>query len=458
MSWRHWIADLAFVVMESLSTFVLAGLVTGIGGHHGPGIVTMVFAALGGFLLARLLRQFELPRQALAGAALLLSIGGICLLAALDANAAGLSPNPVSVVSGGTRSVATLDSRWSELAGLAFVTIAWIRGALGGARSSLNRGIVLTSLTIGLVILAAGLSVGRASVSSRAIDQAALPFFTAGLVSLALINLNQSEHIRGGSWRGPWLLVVLGTVACMVTLAALSGLLPLDTLDTVLAPLGFLVLLLIDALIYLLALPTVILLNWILTHLLRGRLHPIQLPPSPGANAAQQLHGQSHHGPFVLALFHIGHVLLVTGVLVAVIGTLWWAYSRLRRYSPEDSVLHEPIEHDLGLASDLRSLLQGLLGRFGPKPRLEEPRLSPRLQALRRLYLSLLGRAALAGYPRPTGATPREFASTLQQGLAEPNAESLSYVFSAGRYGLIEPSDETLRRLSGDTKSADGAH
>jgi len=446
--WRNRAADLAFVSMESLSTFVLAGLVAGIGGHRGPGLVTMVLAALGGFLLARGLQQFDLPRQVLVGAGIIVSLVFISLLASLDLASRQAPASPLLAVAGGTSSVASLDARWTEIASLAFITIAWVRGALGGARSALSQRVVLSSLTVGLAIMVVGLSFGRATVSSRAIDQAAMPFFTVGLLSLALINLNQSEHIRGDSWRGPWLLVLMGTIGVILAVAALAGLLPLDLFDAVLAPLGFILLLLVDALIYLLALPTVIILNWLLTHLLSGRLHPIQLPPPPPANAAQQLHHQAHHGGLVLALINVAHFLLLLGLFAAILFALWWAYSRLRTSAPDETAVHEPLEHELGLADDLRAGLSALWRRFGPRAQPQEPPLSPRLRALRRLYLSLLDRARAAGCGRPPGVTPREFAPTLRRGLEEPGAEPLSYSFSAGRYGLIEPSEETLRQLS----------
>jgi len=447
LMWRNRVTDVAFVSMEALSTFVLAALVAGIGGHRGPGLLTMVLASLGGFLLSRGLQQFDLPRQVLVSTAIIISLLGIWLLASLSLAGAQASVNPLLAVTGGTSSVASLDARWTEIAGLAFITMGWVRGAVAGARAALSQRVVLSSLTIGLAIMVVGLSLGRATISSRAIDQAAMPFFTTGLLSLALINLNQSEHIRGDSWRGPWLLVLAGTIGVIFAAAALAGLLPLDLFDAVLAPLGFLLLLLIDALIYLLALPTVIILNWLLTHLLRGRLHPIRLPPPPPANAAQQLRHQAHHGGLLLALINVAHFLLLLGLFAAVLFALWWAYSRLREPAPDETVVHEPLEHESGLADDLRAGLAELWRRFRPRTQDPEPPLSPRLRALRRLYLALLDRARAAGYARPPGVTPREFAPTLRRGLEEPAAEPLSYSFSAGRYGLIEPSEETLRQL-----------
>ncbi len=296
----------------------------------------------------------------------------------------------------------------------------------------LNQRIVCSSLTIGLAVLAVGLTFGRASISSRDIDQAAIPFLAAGLLSLAVLNLNQADHIRGDSWRGPWLLVVGGTIAVLLALAALSGLLPLSSFDTVLRPLVFLLFVLIDALIYLVALPTVLLLNWLLSHLLSGHLHPIQMPVPPAAAAAQQLHGQAHHGGVVLALLAIAHFLLVAGFIAAVVAALWWAYSRLHQPPPDTEISRERLEHESGLAEDINAALQRLLGRLRMRSAQDEPALPPRLRALRKLYLRLLDSAAAAGSRKPPGITPREFGPTLRQRFAEPAAESLSNAVQCG--------------------------
>lgn len=446
--WRGSLANVALLVMESLSLFILAGLLSGIGGKSGPGVPAFLIASFGGFGLARGLQRFDLSRRTLIVAGSLISVLVLWLLGSIEYGGlvavgdlsplAGLASDPVR----------EMDGHWPAIAGLAVLCLAWARGAIAGSQMTLSRPAALGALTAALAIIVVGLSLGRGAVSAAAIESAAFPAFIAGLLALALLNLGQSEHIKDDSWRGPWSLILLGSIGGLALVAAASGLVPMGLLDRLLVPLGTLVLLLLDLIIYAIALPIVIILNWILTYALRGRLHPLQFPIRPTSQAAQRLQHQSHRSGLMLVLTGLAHLLLLAALLAVVAFVLWWVFSRLRRQSPASGgVVREPVEHEFGLGSDLRSALAHLRRRLVRRARAPEPALTPKLLLLRRLYLATLDRGVAAGIRRPPAATPREFARELRDGLEVPAAELLSHRFSDGRYGLVEPSEEQLRWL-----------
>ncbi|HTE85130.1 MAG TPA: DUF4129 domain-containing protein [Dehalococcoidia bacterium] len=443
--WRIRLAVLAILTMEALALFVLGTLLAGIGGHAGPSLVTILLAALAGYALVRFLQRFDLPRRPLIVAGGCASVLGLWILWTVQFGGGPLDLSPLGAFT--SDPARELNRHTPELFGVVVIGIAWVRGALIGSRPQVTHRAVLASMTVGLGIVVVGISIGRAAIASRAIDNAALPFFVAALVALALIQLSQSEHIQGDTWRGPWLVALAGTIGALALVGGLAGLLPLDGLNTVLAPVGNLLLVAVDLLLYILVLPIVVVFNWVLTKLLAGRMHPLDFKFQTFQQATRELQHQGHPSGFTLLLVNLGHLLVIAIVAAIVALVLIWVFKRVEREEDVEIGEHEPFESRGALRSDLQGLLEGLLSRFRRPARQADPALSPRLLALRRLYLSMLRRSEARGLSRPTAATPREFAPLLERQLDSSLPADLSARFSGGRYGLIEPSEHDLRRL-----------
>jgi hypothetical protein len=343
--------------------------------------------------------------------------------------------------------VTSLNRATAELFGVFVIALAWIRGSLIGLRPQITHRSVLASLTVGLVIVVIGLSVGRAAVASSAIDDAALPFFVCGLFALALIQLSQSEHIQGDTWHGPWLMALLATIGGLALIGAIAGLLPLDTINRVLSPVGDLLVTIIDVLLYLLVLPIVIVFNWFLTRLLAGRLHPLDMRFQAFEQATRQPLHPSHPNGLMMFLAHLGNLLVIVLLVGIAVLALVWVFRRLEREDEVERGDRERVESRVSLGTDLSDLLNGMLNRFRRGPHNAAPALSPRLLELRKLYLAMLSRAERHNLRRPEGATPLEFIPVLEQQFDSDLPARLSAEFSAGRYGRVEPSDQELEEM-----------
>lgn len=449
-AWRIRLATVALLTTECLALFVFGTLLAATGGRAGPNVLTILIAAFAGYAVVRFLQRFDLPRRSLTISGAGFSAVGLWILWTVQFGNGPFDLAQVGTFAGDpTRA---LNQHAPEVFGIAVIGLAWVRGAVIGSRPQITHRMVLVSMTVGLGIVVIGVSIGRAAVASRAIDNAALPFFVCALLALALIQLSQSEHIQGDSWRGPWLVALAGTIGGLAFVGGVAGLLPLDVFNRLLAPVGNLLLTLLDLLLYILVLPIVIVFNWILTRLLSGHMHPLDLKLQTFQQATRPAPHEAHPSGLALVLINLGH-LLVIGIVAALVAVvLIWVFRQVER---EDEVAigeREPVESRGALRSDLQDLLGGLLGRFRRAPPPREPELSPRLILLRRLYLSMLKRGEGDGLNRPPAATPREFAPLLEQHFDSQLPGRLSESFSSGRYGLLEPAEDDLRAMQDATK------
>jgi hypothetical protein len=436
--------------MEALAFFVLGTLLAGTGGRTGPNVLVILAAALVAYALVRFLSRFDLPKRPLVFVGSCASIIGLWVLWTLQFSDGPFDLRPLSTFAADPSRL--LNRHTPELLGAVVIGLAWVRGVVIASRPQVTHRAVLVSMTVGLGIVVAGISIGRAAVGSRSIDNAALPFFVCALLALALVQLSQSEHIQGDTWRGPWLLALAGTIAGLALVGGIAGLLPLDSFNTLLAPVGNLLLTLLDLLLYILVLPIVIVFNWVLTRLLAGHMHPLDVNLQTFQQATRPVQRPGHTSGLVLALIGLGHLLVIALVAAVVALVLIWVFRRIEYEDDVEASDRESVESQGALRSDLQGLLGGLLGRFRRPPRSQEPPLSPRLLALRRLYLSMLSRSGQQGVERPPAATPRQFAPILEQHFNSPLPEKLSTNFSGGRYGLIEPDDEELQRLQDEAR------
>ena len=274
-TWRIRLATVAVLAMESLALFVLGTLLAGTAGRAGPSLLTILSASLVAYALVRFLRRFDLPSRPLIIAGSCISILGLWILWTFQYSNGPLNLSPLAGFAADPTRL--LNRHTPELFGAAVIGLAWVRGTVIASRAQITHRAVLVSMTVGLGLVVIGISIGRAAVGSRAIDNAALPFFVCALLALALIQLSQSEHIQGDTWRGPWLLALAGTIGSLALVGGIAGLLPLDSLNALLAPVGNLLLTALDLLLYILVLPVVVVFNWVLTRLLAGRMHPLDV-------------------------------------------------------------------------------------------------------------------------------------------------------------------------------------
>jgi hypothetical protein len=437
--------------MESLAIFVLGNLLAATAGQVGPGFLILFVATIGGYGVVRLLQRIDLPRRSLIAAGACLAFLGFWVLWSVQFAGGPFDFGPL--LNFASDPVRSLNRATAGAFGAFVIALAWIRGSLIGLRPQITHRAVLSSLTVGLVIVVLGLTVGRGAVGSSAMDEAALPFFVCGLLALALVQLSQSEHIQGDTWRGPWLVSLLATIGGLALVGAITGLLPLDALNRLLSPVGDLLVTLIDIVLYILVLPIVIVFNWVLTRLLKGHLHPIDFRLQAFEQATRQPATNANPSGLLLFLAHLGNILVVVIVATIAVLLLLWVFHRLERDEETAPNERERVDTRASLGADLNSLFNAILGRFHRAQNRSQPDLSRKLLQLRRLYLEMLGRAEKHGLRRPEGSTPLEFGPVLEEHFRSDLPESLSAQFSAGRYGRVEPSDQELEDLTAAERS-----
>ncbi|MFN8556332.1 MAG: hypothetical protein U0531_02920 [Dehalococcoidia bacterium] len=387
---------------EATALFALAAALAAGAGGDGPSFAIVLAAMAGGFGLVRLLQRFELSVRAQVATGAALSVIGLMVLINLQYEPAH---NPLSLawlleLAGDPQWFGA--GRWAAAWGVAVLIVAWFRGVYAAQRQ-LTYTEALASYTAGLILLVVLLIFGQASSAARAIDLAALPYFMLGLLTLSLINLSRAEFQQGDLLRGPWLVTLLGTVGLLALISGIIGLFPLGLLNTVLAPVGDLVLRILDFIILIIALPVAYIVSWALQALTGGR--PLQWPElnniaSDGMERLQE--AADHGGPPQLIAFLVKSVFLL--LLFAAVGAvLWRVFRRVRRPLPVTDETRESIAAEGGLGQDLGALLGGLFGRFRRPTHDDEPSLPADVLAVRRAYLA---GAPPGGVQGPPGRRP----------------------------------------------------
>jgi hypothetical protein len=444
---RNLVAVGCFLVMESLIFYAVAHMLAGGAGGSGPAYITVLLATLAGFGLTRGLQRLDLSVPVLVAAGAGSTVLVLTVLLNLQYNTGG-NPLSFSWLFGFAESPDQyLQTRWPQTWGVVIVCAAWIR-SVWTAQRDFTYGLVLTSFSIGLFVFVLTLIFGQSSRAGERISFAALPFFMSGLLTLALVRIQAVEESEGSAARGPWLQIVVGTVAALGVVSAILGLFPLGLLNRLLAPVGILLLRILDIVILAIALP----ISWIaifILSMITGR--DVERPQlsqlaSEGAERVQQEGTQSPLLGFLLVIFKFLFVLLVLAIVAYV---LYLIFRRLRRPATRSGdELRESIEGEGGLGDDLNALWRGLLDRLrrpaGPE---REPPLSANARKVRRLYLDLLADAEMKGSPRPPPATPGEFAPELDRTYHATTPTRLSDRFAAVRYGREEPAGEEVESI-----------
>jgi hypothetical protein len=443
---RERMAILSFLIMESLVWFILATVVAGGSGGAGPTFVTVLVATLGGFGLSRALQHFDLEPKTLVAVGGAVSVFALLLMLNLQYNPGG---NPLSL-SWLTGFVASPDgflaSRWPQTWGVVIVVGAWFR-AVQVAQQDFTYNLVLGSFSIGLALVVLVLLLAQSSRVDDAINAAALPFFVCGLLALALTQLRRASQPDADFLRGPWLPVLLGTVATLALVSFAIGAFPIDLFNRLLAPVGMLALRLLDLIILAIALPIGWLLTQIITRLI-GR-EGIEWPRlnNLATNTAERVQEQGDQNVFAMFFLLVFKFLFVLAIAAALAYLIYRVFRRLRRPARGADEVRESVYSEGSLGADLSALLRGMFGRLGRGDEQREPPLPAGILRLRRLYVRVLDDAATRGTVRPPPATPHEFSPSLTSAFHSPVPDRLSERFAAGRYGHVEPSREEVAAL-----------
>ena len=445
---------------EAVWYFAVASvLVAWIGEGPGPSLWVLIAAAGGGFYLARLLGLLELSQPSMSATGAVASIVGLYALLRLE-YLGDLRLWELSWL--GKFASHPGDAQGPLVLGSLLTVGLALRWALLG-QSTITFDSVVRSFSAGFaaIVLAAVIDIG-ADLDS-AVGTAALPFFALGLIAIAAFHLDRTAPEASAPISRPWALTLLTTVgllmalALLATLVVLGGLLALDWLVEGLNPgptlasvghgLAWLWRGVIDLLILVLT-PIAIAIEWLIRGLrdLVGVNDPEQEPPEPVQPPGGFGEEQGERGNVPGWLRVVGWVVAGT-LLTVVVGALALViFARSRRRRDERSEWRESVWHEGSLKDDLR----GLLGRLFSSRRQRSPPapdLPPDVLAVRRLYLSILSRAADRGLGRPPARTPLEFASPLAEHFGSQIPSEVSVAFARARYGLKPPPLDELRRL-----------
>lgn len=453
---RKLVLDLSYLVTEALAFFIIGAVLSGASGREGASFWSYLAAEAGGFFLVRGLLRVDLPHG------VLVVVGGVVTLALL-VTLCGLAFEPGSFPPGWDGLVSFLrdpgrssDAAWAALVyGIVLLTVAWGRGVMVAQRR-IERSMALRSFSLGLVVLLFGLLFGQEQVTRGAINGASIPMVAFGLLTLALIHLRDGRPSAVDPWRGPWLVIVAGTIGVLVLAGAALGVLPLGPMgyvyDHAISPALEGLLFVVTWAIIIVAFPFA----WLLSLLVSG-IHPAAAPtPTPTTTqqdtTAQQQHQQTGAmaGVFVV-LFKLIAILVVVAVTAYIAYRL---FNRLHR-PPDEDEDRDSLRGEGSVWGDLAALWRNLRPRRPSVFRgLDEPRLPAGVLEVRRLYVRLLERAASRGRERPASATPDEFGPLLEQDFNSPIPAHLTGAFVRARYGLVEPAPgeidglrEGLKRL-----------
>lgn len=447
MWWRRQPALITYLAADALIVFMLTAAVARAAGGPGPSAVIMLLAAFGGFLLVRGLQRFDAATPVLVGVASAGTLLAMLVLINLQYN---FENGPLALGWLGelvTEPEELFRGKSAEVIGIVAILVAWFRGGLVAQRE-LTYTRALASYSVGLVITAVLLLFVQGSGARTAINGAALPYFMCGLLTLALVHLSRADATKGGLLSGPWLATLGGTIGTIAAVSLIIGLFPINFLNTVLAPVGWLALRVLDIVIFAIAVPIAFLVTLLLNLLLGDRqLNFPEVRQDFASDAAQQALERGEQGGPPEFLILLAKTIFLLLLAVAIGYALWRAYRRLVRPPVADASGEEREALSGSIGSDLGALLGSMLGRFRRGESTREPDLPADVRAVRRLYVRALDRAEQAATPRPASATPREFSTSLADALHNPAAVTLSERFAAARYGMVPPSKEELAAL-----------
>ncbi len=451
MNWRRVGFELTMLAMEACWLYALSSLAITLAVIESPGLAfpfpAVLFLLLAAFCLAIFLQHFDLPMATLRGIGV--GLGGLCIfivLRVLFANGAGLH--------------GSLLIRGQVMAAVIGLMLWW-RGA-HLAQKAISFDTVLSSFRIGILVLVFTVTMEHLLPGPRRAGSAALPFFTFGLLGLALGHGTRVGRDQPSMLQGRWLGILIATIATVIICGSLFPLLVSGEIGGVSVPaLGGVGDFFDRAVVFIMRPFGYIaqLFHWLLSQ--------IKFPEATtqGAEEAQtsleDLLNEARKYNRALPAW-VGQaikwtaIVLVTGWIARwLAGTFGTFFARGRQARGE---VRESVFSRDALRQDLDSLLQGLLSRFrrgkgtplAPSFATFTGEALDNVRAIYRLYLDLLSLAISRGFNRKDWQTPLELQVGLENIFPSPEVARITLAFTRTRYGQYPPTDEELRELRRD--------
>jgi Domain of unknown function (DUF4129) len=202
---------------------------------------------------------------------------------------------------------------------------------------------------------------------------------------------------------------------------------------------------------------------WLINLIFAGqqlRSPSIRLNPLGGVGKTNT-HKPQPTPDLILVLIPILRIALPILFILGLILLIRWALRRrrVRVVGSKNEDVHENLWSWALFWTQLKAFLRGLFGRFfsrkttaaGEQAAPEAITGGQAARSVREIYRLLLRRAADRGYPRKKDETPYEFRQRLdaKTPLAQPRLEVITGVYTATRYGGLEPDESEVARVRG---------
>jgi len=244
-------------------------------------------------------------------------------------------------------------------------------------------------------------------------------------------------------------------VGGLLLLGLLLGLVPIEEIERLFAPVMAVLGWLAYGIAYVVLLPVGYLVQIIivvLQHLLRFGLFRPQVQEQP--SLMEEMQGKLSGEPVIPPQVFEAAKWIVLVVLASLV-VLWLARAfslRQRLREQEADTFRESLWEEGTLKRDLDGLLEGLFARWRRQPQAVAfwAGASENLAAVYSIYLSLLELAASLSRGRQPWQTPYEFEGELASLFPEGEVRRITAAFTRGRYGKLEPTDAEVVALRED--------
>ena len=450
VAWRKHVLEASLILLESLWLYAAISFITitsegRLNSLSWPAVLAVIAA---GFFSARLLEHlnFSLGKLRLIGVA----VAVFCIYVVLLARFGGIfffGSAPVVV-------------KVAEGIALAECVIFWWRGLrLGQETTTFDT--VLFSFGIGTAVLTAVTVFDALLAAHLGISRLVLPFFSFGLLGLALAHLARMDEAGSLPLSRYWMGVLGGTVGGLVLLGLLLGLVPTEEIERLFAPVLAVLGWAAYGIAYVVLLPVGYLVQIIIVILQRilrfgAFRQQAQEQPSLMEEMQDKLSGEPLIPPQVFEAAKWIVLVILAGLVILWLARAFSLRHRLR--GEEADAFRESLWAEGTLRRDLDGLLQGMLGRWRRQPRGAAfwVGASGNLATVYNIYVSLLELAASLGKGRQAWQTPHEFEGELAGLFPEGEVGRITAAFERGRYGSHEPTDAEVASLREDLDRVKG--
>lgn len=328
-----------------------------------------------------------------------------------------------------------LEDREARVAALIVLGAAWLLAAYRAARPlSFER--VLTESNVGLVALVLAVALAPAAEAPALVRWLPAPYMFAALSALALAHLLQVEVderrpvlVGWTLWTVGPLVAIAGAVAAVSAFAPPSPAALLDAVAFAGSALVLAALFVVSPFIIALAFAVEL-----VAGLIAGTGAEPDLPEPPPPALPEPDPGSPLWS-------RIAAGVLLASVALGALAALWFSFrSRFARAGQDEGELREAVSPaPAGARRGADALPAGALRRLRRRP-------TPR-DAVGRLYVAMLRRAAEEGLARPPAATPGEFAPLLQAHFASSTPHAISDAYIRARYAGRSPPREEIDSL-----------